>query len=293
MDCKGNTTYLIIGIVNNSLFICILFLNPSITIILIFMKQTFIYLSLFLAFASQTQAQSVGINTNTPNASAALDVVSTTQGMLVPRMTASQRGIIASPATGLLVYQTDAPAGFYFYDGTAWTSLSGGSALPSQSGNGGKYLTTNGTTASWATVSGGGGGATLQLMVNATDAIVYPASTVTLVNYGTPTTNVGSQFDPATEIFTVATSGLYHISACLTWNTASGGYVGIYVNNTLKLMESQTSSTQIAPFNRASATAAGVLSLTAGDAVKIQFGANGVATTSIANLSQYTIVKLN
>ncbi|MFN0200400.1 MAG: C1q-like domain-containing protein [Bacteroidia bacterium] len=239
-------------------------------------------------------SQNVGINTNTPAASAALDVVSTTQGVLVPRMTAAQRGIIASPATGLLVYQTDAPAGFYFYNGTAWTSLNGGSALPSQSGNSGKYLTTDGTSASWATVSGGGGGgASLQLMVNATDAVNYPGAAITLVDYGTPVTNVASQFNASNETFTVATTGLYHISACLTWNTTSGGFVGIYVNNTLKLMEAQTSSTQIAPFNRASATAAGVLSLTAGDAVKIQFGANVNATTSIANLSQYTIVKLN
>lgn len=151
------------------------------------MKQILISFSFFVVFCSNTFAQSVGINTNTPNASAALDVVSSTQGVLVPRMTAAQRGIIASPATGLLVYQTDATAGFYFYNGSAWTSLSGGGAtytagtginiagnvisntgdndnsstneieLPAQTGNSGKYLTTNGTTSSWATVSGGGG----------------------------------------------------------------------------------------------------------------------------------------
>ena len=69
------------------------------------------------------QTNNVGINTTTPDASAALDVVSTTQGMLVPRMTAAQRGFISSPATGLMVYQSDAPAGFYFYNGTAWTQL--------------------------------------------------------------------------------------------------------------------------------------------------------------------------
>ncbi len=68
----------------------------------------------------------VGINTNTPDASAALDISSTTQGVLVPRMTASQRALIASPATGLLVYQTDNTPGFYFFNGTMWTSLSGG-----------------------------------------------------------------------------------------------------------------------------------------------------------------------
>lgn len=137
--------------------------------------RNFILILFFLCLLLGVNAQSVGINTNTPNASAALDVVSTTQGVLVPRMTQAQRTTISSPATGLLVYQTDAPSGFYFYDGSAWTSLSGGSSsLPSQSGNNGKYLTTDGTNASWAAVSGGG--ASLQLMVNATDAVVYPAS---------------------------------------------------------------------------------------------------------------------
>lgn len=75
---------------------------------------------------AQAQTGSLGINTDGSAAdnSALLDVKSTTQGVLIPRMTAQQRGLIGSPATGLLVYQTDATAGFYFYNGTAWTSLS-------------------------------------------------------------------------------------------------------------------------------------------------------------------------
>ena len=72
-----------------------------------------------------TPTNNVGINTTMPDASAALDIVSTTQGVLVPRMTAAQRGLISSPSTGLMVYQSDAPAGFYFYNGTAWTTLNG------------------------------------------------------------------------------------------------------------------------------------------------------------------------
>ena len=85
---------------------------------------TMVAMVLMTAASSQVFAQNnVGINTITPDASAALDVQSTTQGMLIPRMNATQRGLIATPATGLLVYQTDAPAGFYFYDGAAWSLL--------------------------------------------------------------------------------------------------------------------------------------------------------------------------
>jgi len=67
---------------------------------------------------------SVGIGTLTPNASAAIDVVSTSQGLLAPRMTKVQRDAIVSPATGLLVFQTNSTPGFYYYSGAAWTAIS-------------------------------------------------------------------------------------------------------------------------------------------------------------------------
>ena len=81
-------------------------------------------------------AQQVGIGTTTPHASALMDVSSTSKGMLVPRMTTAQRNAIASPAQGLLVYDTDVK-GFMFYNGTAWTSLNGG-------GVGGVFTVTDG-----------------------------------------------------------------------------------------------------------------------------------------------------
>ena len=65
----------------------------------------------------------VGINTNTPDASSALEVESTTGGILIPRMTEAQRDAISSPATGLMIYQMDLDFGFYFYNGTQWTSV--------------------------------------------------------------------------------------------------------------------------------------------------------------------------
>ncbi|MCS7074250.1 MAG: hypothetical protein NZ108_07270, partial [Bacteroidia bacterium] len=69
----------------------------------------------------------IGIGTSTPDASSILELHSTTQGFLAPRMTQSQRLAISSPATGLLVYQTDGTAGFYYYDGSTWTMISSGS----------------------------------------------------------------------------------------------------------------------------------------------------------------------
>ena len=70
-------------------------------------------------------AQNVGINTDgsTPETSAMLDVKSTAKGFLAPRMTAAQKAAITSPATGLLVYQTDASAGYYYNSGTPASPL--------------------------------------------------------------------------------------------------------------------------------------------------------------------------
>jgi len=71
----------------------------------------------------------VGVGTNTPVASALLEMVSTSKGILIPRMTSAQRLAIASPVTGLLVY--DLAGQFYYYNGSAWVSISSGTAVTS------------------------------------------------------------------------------------------------------------------------------------------------------------------
>ena len=88
------------------------------------MKKTF-YTLLFMGITLCCTAQNVAINESgsAPNSSAMLDVSSTTKGMLVPRMTATERGNISSPATGLIVYQTDGTEGFYYKTSGGWVLL--------------------------------------------------------------------------------------------------------------------------------------------------------------------------
>jgi hypothetical protein len=111
------------------------------------MKKELITIGLLLIINSLT-AQNVGINTTTPATSAALDITATDKGLLVPRMTTTQRTAIASPATGLLVYDNTLSA-FYYYNGSAWVSLAAdnlGNHTATQNLNIGSNYINNGTT---------------------------------------------------------------------------------------------------------------------------------------------------
>lgn len=69
------------------------------------MKKLSFFIALILLTGSALFAQ-VGINTETPENSAMLDVSSTSKGFLIPRMTKDQRNAIVSPAEGLMVFCT-------------------------------------------------------------------------------------------------------------------------------------------------------------------------------------------
>src|SRR4051812_44878522 len=66
----------------------------------------------------------VGIGTNAPDASAILELLSTTKGLLVPRMNTAGMNAIAAPANSLLIYNTDSMCYFFYrVPTTAWISL--------------------------------------------------------------------------------------------------------------------------------------------------------------------------
>ena len=88
------------------------------------MRISKILLLAILLTATITLSAQVAINTDGTQAeqSSMLDVSSTTKGVLIPRMSASQRDAISNPATGLMVF-VNTDQCFYYYDGSNWIKL--------------------------------------------------------------------------------------------------------------------------------------------------------------------------
>jgi hypothetical protein len=81
------------------------------------MKKIFLLLKTIFIFGIAYTQQGVAINTDGSSSdnSAMLDIKSNAKGLLIPRLTALQKNAIVTPAVGLLIYQTDATAGFLLF----------------------------------------------------------------------------------------------------------------------------------------------------------------------------------
>lgn len=89
------------------------------------MKNLKLLLSSIILIVSYSLSAQMAVTTDGSSAdgSAMLEVKSTNKGFLPPRMTVVQRDAISSPATGLLIYQTDGTTGFWCYNGSNWVQL--------------------------------------------------------------------------------------------------------------------------------------------------------------------------
>ena len=135
----------------------------------IIMRKLVVIILLLTIINSSSFSQNVGIGTNTPYPSAALDITDSTKGILIPRMTMTQRSNIQNPAEGLMVYQTDITNGFWYYSNNIWNRINATSQGNLNNSNGGNMVVykTSGTFIAPQGVNsvivelwgGGGGGA--------------------------------------------------------------------------------------------------------------------------------------
>ena len=77
--------------------------------------------SCFLFSISSKVSSQVGIGTTTPQG--ALDIVSTSSGLMIPRMTEADKLAITSPGLSSLIFQTDGDVGVYVYNGSSWLKV--------------------------------------------------------------------------------------------------------------------------------------------------------------------------
>ena len=161
------------------------------------------------ANTSFAQGMSVNATGAAANASAMLDVASTSKGVLVPRMTGAQKWAISSPATGLMIFQTDSTSGFYYYTGSAWSAV-GGSSLPS--GSAGTVLYNNGS--SWVSSGTGSNGQFLSLISGVPTWITLPFYYISALSGANGTVSpvgISALIPGASLVYTLTPSTGYHV----------------------------------------------------------------------------------
>lgn len=217
------------------------------------MKRNLIILAAFILASTMFAQAQVGIGTTTPNASAALDVQSTTRGILLPRMTGAQRIAIAAPADGLIVYQTDAVSGLWMRILGVWVRLT----------------STNDSFGSSTGFAANTTGSLIAVVLGGTD-VPLPSSQ-----------SLGSNItvNGANTTFTVAQTGRYRISYGINTTAA------LLVSSRLMINGAPSTVGTIAPAVSASRLAAEVIiNLTAGDAIGLQlFGLIGAVVLTPAS----------
>ncbi len=175
--------------------------------------------------SNQVNAQNgVGINSTGAAAdpSAALDVSATNKGVLVPRMTEAEKVAIASPANGLLIFQTDGISGFWYYNATttSWVQAVGPQGTTGPQGAAGAFP--NGTTAGEMMYWNG----TAWASIAPTNSLPgYLAKTLKFCN-GAPTWEDCPAVVPAVSS-TAAITGITTVAAISGGNISSDGGASI------------------------------------------------------------------
>ena len=163
----------------------------------------------------------LGVGTASPHVSSIVEMNSTTQGFLPPRMTRAQRDLISTPAAGLVVWCANCgPSGeLQVYNGSVWTNMVGGAASPS-------LPTVTTTATSSITLSGAAGGGNVTDdggAANTTRGVVWSTSPNPTVALSTKTADGTGAGTYTSTIGGLSSSTVYYIRAYAT-NAAGTSY---------------------------------------------------------------------
>ena len=209
------------------------------------MKTQLFFLVMLASLLTLNGFAQVAVNTDAsnPDASAMLDVKSTVKGLLIPRMTESERELVINPANGLMVYQTDGDNGFYFFNGIEWKIVgSGAFSIDDLS---------DGKTGGYSVFLGQGAGANDDGTSNQNVAVGYQSLNKNTTGYYNTANGYKSLFSNTTGWHNTA-SGYRSLNSNTTgnFNTAIG-FQSLYHNTTGGY---NTASGEYSLFNNTSGT---------------------------------------
>lgn len=107
-------------------------IHPSAAFTTVNMRRYIAWMVTFLIFQGYIVTGQVGVHTDFPDASSAMEIYATDKGLLIPRVVLTNDltnpSPVSAPANGLLVFNNGAnqPEGFYYWDGSQWVAIGGG-----------------------------------------------------------------------------------------------------------------------------------------------------------------------
>lgn len=176
---------------------------------------------------------SVGIGTGTgtfPAADAVLDISSSSKGVLIPRVTSA--AAITSPSDGLLVYQTNAPKGFYYSKTGAWVRLTDANDASGSSNGGAIIPFASGLPVVLTTIAGG--------LTGTTSLVGFGSSATGVSLLGGTIDLTGAAGTLLNFAFSVPRSGTIKSMSAFFSNTAALSLIGTTVTITAQLYSSTT-----------------------------------------------------
>lgn len=248
-------------------------------------KSVLVLIALLAGTLAARAQVKIGNSPTTINGGSVLELESTDQGLMMPRINLTNTttwGLAGTPAAGMHVYNTNmtitssntsyptlaAKKGEYYWDGTGWVALAPvGTQMVSTAFSG-----------------------------NVAVAQTIPANVLTKMNYTAESYDRGNDYNTSLSTFTVPSAGIYQITACITWGiTAITGTIGRSIRlykNGAQINGGLVSSNMTAGVAYAGCGSTNVL-LAAGDVIELYTHVGSTAITINPGNGTFEALKLS